>query len=224
MRRVSTLRQSILAGWCLAVLACGALPNDTGTRPDPTPEPGAPAPTADPVANPNPTPTPVLGTTPKPTPTPSSSPEPSPEPSPSPTSGPPEGAGACGSPLPPELSAINVKVHLRGADAWTLDSTPLVGPNATYCAQIGYTDGRSMCPVRPEGNPEREACELYVTGRAKDTGRAGPTWYFNGSFCAGPARGCENHPENQYQLLVYTGGVFRACGKNGVCGEVNADR
>ena len=40
-------------------------------------------------------------------------------------------------------------------------------------------------------------------GYAKDTGRTGPTWTFNGNYCTGRASGCENHPTNQYELLVY---------------------
>jgi hypothetical protein len=204
-----------LAAACLAV-ACGSL--DTPTRPEPTPEPATPPPV---VAQPGPTPTPILGL-PGPAPTPT--PDATPQPSPTPTASPGEGASACGTPLPPPLSDINVKIHIRGNDAWVIDSTPLVGPDAAYCAAIGFTDGRSMCPVRPEGNPQREACELYVTGRAKDTGRPGPTWYFNGSFCSGRGVGCENSPENQYQALVYTGGVVRACGMGDVCGEVTVER
>ena len=218
--RVSTTRAlgAVLAASCLLAWACGSLPNDTATQPDPPTQPVATAPTAEP--NPNPTATPVLGgPAPKPTPTPTS--EATPQPSPTPGSN--EGFGACGSPLPPALSALNVKVHIRGADGWTLDSTPLVGPDAAYCAKIGFTDGRSMCPVRPEGNPERTACELYVTGRATDTGRPGPTWTVGGRFCTGRASGCENSGDNQYQLRVFQGGVFKACGRNGVCGEVEAD-
>ena len=208
---------ALLAASCLLAWACGSLPDDTPTQPDPTPQPVAATPTAEP--NPNPTGTPVLGgPAPKPTPTPEATPQPSPTP------GSTEGSGACGSPLPPALSALNVKVHLRGAEAWILDSTPLVGPDATYCARIGFTDGRSVCPVRPEGHPERGACELYVTGRAADTGRPGPTWTFGGRFCTGRSSGCENSAENQYQLRVFQGGVFRACGRNGVCGEIEADR
>ncbi len=117
-----------------------------------------------------------------------------------------------------------MKVHQRGAEAWTLDSTPLVGPDAAYCASIGFTDGRTVCPVRQEGNPERQACELYVTGRATDTGRPGPTWSSANGLCTGRASGCENTADNQYQLRIFQGGVFKACGKNGVCGEVQADR
>jgi hypothetical protein len=200
---------------CLLAVACQlgqpppTLPEPRSTTPAPTPEPGTPGPT----------PTPILGAPgPAPTATPSSSPEPTPEPSA------PPGASGCGSPIPPDLSRIEVKVHIKGPNAWTLDSTPLVGPNREYCAKIGFTDGRSFCPVRAEGHPERVACEAYVTGRAKDTGRPGPTWYFEGRFCTGQASGCDNSPENQYQLLVYRGGTFQACAQSGVCGEVFADR
>jgi hypothetical protein len=105
-----------------------------------------------------------------------------------------------------------------------LDSTPLVGPDVAYCAKIGFTDGRSFCPVRPEGHPERAACELYVTGRAADTGRPGPTWYRGSNFCTGPASGCSNHDDNQYLLVAHASGSYRACARSGVCGEVDVDK
>jgi hypothetical protein len=207
---------AILVASCLLVWSC-SLPDTTPTQPDPT-QSAAPVPTAAP--NPNPTPTPIMGSpAPKPTPTPETSPAPTPEPSAT-----PGGASGCGSPTPPPLSKIKVDVHLRSGDAWVLDSTPLVGPDVEYCAKIGFTDGRAMCAVRPEGNPEREACELYVTGRAADTGRPGPTWYLNGSFCAGRASGCENHPDNQYLVVAYRAGKYTACARNGVCGEVDVDK
>jgi len=213
-RELGSLHALAVGALCLAALACGSL--GSPTRPEPTPEPATPPPAAQPA----PTPTPVLGLPgPAPTPTPEATPEPGPSPG-----NPGEGAAACGDPVPPELSSINVKIHIKGDEAWIIDSTPLVGPNAAYCAKIGFTDGRQFCPVRPEGNAQREACELYVTGRAKDTGRPGPTWTFGGSFCTGPAMGCKNHPDNQYQALVYRGGLIKACGKNGVCGEVSVDR
>jgi hypothetical protein len=215
MRGLGTaLAASLLLAW-----AC-SLPNDTPTEPDPT---SSAAPTPTPAANPNPTPTPVLGApAPRATPTPEPTAEPSPEPTPDP-GGSGEGAAECGQPLPPALSTIKVKVHLRLENAWVLDSTPLVGPDAAYCAKIGFTDGRSMCPVRPEGNPEREACELYVTGRAVDTGRPGPTWRLDGRLCQGPASGCENHPDNQYLLVAYRAGTYQACSQGGVCGEVDVN-
>lgn len=213
---------------CLVVVAlavagasCGKL--DSPTKPTPTPEPVSSAPPASGEPNPNPTPTPVLGLpAPKPTPTPTpDSTSPSPSPTPTPSAG--EGASACGDPLPPAVTRMQVNVHLRGGERWILDSTPLVGPDLEYCRKIGFTDSRSYCPVRPEGNPQRSACELYAIGRAKDTGRAGPTWYRDGKFCTGRTSGCENNGDNQYLLDVYLGGTYQACASNGVCGEVVAD-
>jgi hypothetical protein len=119
---------------------------------------------------------------------------------------------------------MEAKVHLRGTDSWILDSTPLVGPDAEYCRTIGFTDGRSFCAVRPEGNPQRAACELYAIGRAKDTNRPGPTWYLDGQMCHGRTNGCDNHPDNQYLLIAYRAGTYRPCAGNGVCGEVTVDR
>jgi hypothetical protein len=206
----------VLAAACLAAWACGSLSNDTPTQPGPRSPTAAPAP----AANPNPTPTPVLG---GPAPSATPTPEPGASPTPDPTT-PGEGSAECGSPTPPDLSKMNVNVHLRGGGAWVLDSTPLVGPDVEYCAKIGFTDGRSFCPVRPEGNPERGACELLVTGRAADTGRPGPTWHLDDRFCTGRASGCENHPDNQFLLVAYLGGHYTACGRNGVCGEVDVDK
>lgn len=201
---------------CLTAWACGSL--ESPTVPEPTPQPGSPT-ASTPAPNPNPTPTPVLaGPAPKPSPTP----EPGATPDPSATPAAPQASG-CGDPLPGALAQINVKVHQRGDSRWLLDSTPIVGPDAAYCAKIGFTDGRSMCPVRVEGHPEREACELYVTGRARDTGRSGPTWYVDGSLCTGPPA-CDNHPDNQYQVFAYKNGLYKACGKNDVCGELTVAR
>jgi hypothetical protein len=132
---------------------------------------------------------------------------------------PPAGSG-CGAPYPAPISAMRCKQHVRGPGFLTLDSTALVGPDPGYCAEIGYTDGRSMCPVRIEGSPERAACEEWRVGYAKDTGRPGPTWTFNGQYCTGPASGCENHPDNQYDLNVYTTGTFTVCAQTGYCCDV----
>jgi hypothetical protein len=220
----STLRALavvVLAGASLAFASCGKL--DSPTRPTPTPEPVSSAPPVSTEPNPNPTPTPVLGLPgPKPTPTPEGA-EPTPAPTPTPSTGGGEGASTCGEPLPPPVTRMQVAVHLRGGERWILDSTPLVGPDLEYCRKIGFTDSRSFCPVRPEGHPQRSACELYAIGRAKDTGRAGPTWYRDGRFCTGKASGCENNGDNQYLLDVYLGGTYQACASNGVCGQVDAD-
>ena len=43
------------------------------------------------------------------------------------------------------------------------DCTPQIC-NSAYCRQAGWTDGRSCCAVRQEGDPTREACELKAMG------------------------------------------------------------
>ena len=219
VRRVSRPRvvAAALAASCLGLWACGSL--DSPTVPEPTSQPGPPT-AGTPPPNPSPTPTPILG---GPTPKPSPTPEPGASPEPSPSPGAPGDAGGCGAPVPPSLATLVVKVHQQGDNRWVLDSTPQVGPDAAYCAKIGFTDGRSVCPVRVEGHPEREACELYVTGRASDTGRGGPTWSVDGQPCAG-VDSCLNHPDNQYQVFAYKNGLYKACGKNGACGETTVAR
>ena len=206
---VARSRPVLLAALVLAVGACseGTKTPTTQRMPDAASFiPAAPAP--------QPTPTPVPGTTPEPTPFPGD-----------PDPGRPGGGGStatagCGQPFPPSLSRINVKLHGQQSDRALLDATPLVA-DAAYCSQIGFPD-RSLCPVRPEGHPERVACETAVVGVASDTGRAGPTWSANGTSCTGPTGGpsCLNHPENQYLAFAYGAGVFRACAASGVCGEI----
>jgi hypothetical protein len=128
---------------------------------------------------------------------------------------PPVGSG-CGRPYPPPVTRFNCKVHLKSNEFYTLDSTPLVGPNAEYCYGIGFTDGRTICPIRPEGAPDREACEHWRVGKAKDSGRFGPTWRKgDGTFCTGPDSGCANHPDNQYQLFTYRSGTYTVTAENG---------
>ncbi len=185
---------------------CGGGDTKAPTRPAPLPDvasiPTAPAP--------QPTATPVPGS----------------EPDPDPVPGTPGGgggvSGSCGEPAPPPVSRMNVKLHGAQGDRSLLDSTPLVGPDAAYCKKIGFSDGRTICPVRAEGHPERQACEAARVGRASDTGRPGPTWSANGKRCNGPDGGaaCLNHPDNQYLAFAYGSGSFRACTASGVCGEV----
>lgn len=159
-----------------------------------------------------------------PTPTPRPTAVPTPSPTPVSPDIPPAASG-CGQPYPPPISRVIVKVHIQTPEYWTLDSTAQVGPDMAYCREIGFTDNRSWCPVRPEGHPEREACENWAVGKAEDTGRYGPTWAREGeTWCTGPASGCMQHPENQHQLNVIAGGYYNACVKNEVCGWVKVDR
>ncbi len=174
---------------------------------------------------------PVAGSTPAPSPRPSATPSPgatptplppAPAPTPAPTP-PPGGSGGCGAPLPGPIGRVDAKVHIRGPNQYTLDSTPLVGPDADYCRIVGFTDGRRFCPVRPEGHPERFACEQMIAGRAADTGRFGPTWKRDGAFCDGLIN-CANHPDNQYLLWAYKSGLYTACFQGIYCGEVVVER
>ena len=144
---------------------------------------------------------------------------------------PPAGNG-CRKPYPPPVSRMNVKIHFKQRDFWNLDSTPIVGHDAAYCKRIGYTDGRSLCPVRPEGAPDRVACENWRVGQAKDTGKPGPTWTRtdaagNESYCLKHWNGvneCEHHPANAYQLLAIARGTYKVCTASGVCNSVYVDR
>jgi hypothetical protein len=116
------------------------------------------------------------------------------------------------------------KLHLYGPDFYTLDSTAIVGPDGAYCTAAGFFDGRDLCPVRPPDSAERVPCETWRVGKAKDTGRPGPTWTVNGKSCTGPDSGCENHPTNQYALLVYKSGTYQVCANSGSCCSVEVER
>jgi hypothetical protein len=118
---------------------------------------------------------------------------------------------------------MNTKIHIRGPSRYTLDTTPIVH-DQEYCRKIGFTDGRIDCPVRTEGTPDRLACEIYAIGYAADTGRPGPTWTRNGKYCTGAQDDCETHPDTQFLLWAYGGGLYKACSDDGVCGSVQVDR
>jgi hypothetical protein len=132
----------------------------------------------------------------------------------------------CGQPYPPQISHFGVRIFLRTEEYWTLDSTPQID-NAAYCAALGYTDGRSRCPLRPEGDPERVPCEGWRVGIAKDTLRLGPTWQRDGKYCTDPASGCTNSADNQFQLWVYKGDgkdhVYTVCTEDAGCGSITFD-
>jgi hypothetical protein len=131
-----------------------------------------------------------------------------------PASAPPIGSG-CGRPYPPPISRFYCKIHLKNKQFYTLDSTPIVGPDSAYCAAVGMPE-RALCPIRVPGTPDREACENWRTGIAKDTGKPGPTWTMaDGSYCTGPDSGCAHHPDNAFQLLAYKSGSYTVVGQTG---------
>lgn len=162
-------------------------------------------------------PTPIVGVSPTPAPTPTPDPN-----------VPPEGSG-CGKPYPPDITRLSVKIHLKENDSWTVDSTPLVGPDFEYCREVGFTDGRTICPLRQEGADDRAACELWRSGKAKDTGQPGPTWTVTlkdgtTSYCTGPEGACDRHPAGPFSIKAIKGGLYKVCTEKGACGEVDVDR
>jgi hypothetical protein len=127
---------------------------------------------------------------------------------------PPIGSG-CGRPYPPPVSRFNCKINLKNKQYYTLDSTPLVGPDPSYCYSIGYPD-RAICPLRLPGAADRLACENWRVGKAKDTGKPGPTWTkADGTYCTGPDSGCQHHPDNPYELWTFKGGTYIVSGETG---------
>ncbi|MCM2256211.1 MAG: hypothetical protein NDJ94_11125 [Vicinamibacteria bacterium] len=151
-------------------------------------------------------------------------------PTPAPTPTPNPFAAACGTPLPP-LSAsygYRIKVQLEPRPTLkVLNASPLVR-DAAYCAAAGFP-GSNTCNTRLETDPQREACDHYISGISK-TGRPGPDWYEvkNGQNveCSGMGRpelgaACGYKDITQYMIDISAAGKFRACspatGQCGVC-------
>jgi hypothetical protein len=136
-------------------------------------------------------------------PTPAPTPTPVPTPTPAPLN--------C-SPTPPPLRYVKVKVHEDQGYRKVLDSKPIVQNVDDYCARVGVP-GRYFCDTRLEGDPQRVACDYMAMGRAKDTGRYGPTWAYDGKPCAAGTEepGCSNHQTNQFLVVAKGAGEFEAC-------------
>jgi len=140
----------------------------------------------------------------------------------------------CPSPTPGPLDRMNAVIHaMPMPDRMVLDSTPQQC-EGSICG-FYWDPPRRCCPPRPEGfdragdgpdesdEAEVRSCNGQVAGFAQDTGREGPTWTFNEQPCTeeATARRCRNHANNQFLVFIYGGGgTARACGRNGVCGEV----
>jgi hypothetical protein len=137
-------------------------------------------------------------------------------PTPGPTA-PPVGLPAgmvCGSPTPPPLLRMSLKIHAGEPGRLILDSKPLVANEDGYCDKVGFGDWK-FCETRAEGHPEREACDYLVTGRASDTGRWGPTWYHDNDVCSAVPGVCVNHGSNQFLAVAKDKGEYRACAAAG---------
>ena len=139
---------------------------------------------------------------------------------PTPTPTPPVAAspGTC-SPTPTPLYGIKVKVHDDSGFRKILDSRPQVVNVDGYCAAVGFGAGDRFCFTRAEDDPQAPACDALAVGKAGDTGRWGPTWFYEGKPCTAigeDAVGCQNHSDNQFLVIAKGTGEFAACANPGV--------
>lgn len=143
-----------------------------------------------------------------PTPLPTATPAPTPTPTPTPAGGLPPGM-TC-NPTPPPLLYVAVKIHAGDSDRVILDTKPVVPNIDNYCDRVGFGSWK-YCDTRPEGDPERVACDYLAIGKAADTGRWGPTWYYGNDLCSNQPTNCANHSVNQFFAVAKAKGVFEAC-------------
>ena len=97
-----------------------------------------------------------------------------------------------------------------GSGRLILDSKPQVTNLDGYCERVGFGDWK-FCDTRKEGDSQRVACDYLATGKAKDTGRWGPTWIGEGKPCGAEFSNCVNHPSEQFKVVVKDRGEFQAC-------------
>jgi hypothetical protein len=135
-------------------------------------------------------------------------------PTPTQTAAPAEDPLIACTPAPPPIYGFIVKIHDDLGYKKILDSRGLV-QDITYCTAVGYPN-YNICVVRDEMDPQAVTCNNRLTGKAEDTGRYGPTWFWNGQPCrpiqdpaSGP--GCKNHPTNQFMLFAFGPGEYMAC-------------
>ena len=117
-------------------------------------------------------------------------------------------------PTPPPLLRMQLKIHDDSGDRKVLDSKPLVVNVDHYCDRMGFGSWK-FCDTRQEGDPQRTACDYLVTGKAEDTGRWGPTWYYVSDLCSDFPDKCANHPENQFLVVAKATGIYEACAADG---------
>jgi hypothetical protein len=127
-----------------------------------------------------------------------------------------ESPGVC-NPTPPPLYGVKVKIHDDSGFRKILDSRPQVVNTTTspsYCEQVEQGNGPFCFPRTEGGDLQMFACDSLAMGRALDTGRWGPTWYYNGKPCdavGDTTPGCRNHPDNQFLVIAKGPGEYAAC-------------
>jgi hypothetical protein len=131
-------------------------------------------------------------------------------------------AGMTCSPTPPPLLRMQVSLWRDHGDGMILDSKPVVPNVDHYCDRVGFGDWK-FCDTRPEGDPERVACDYLATGKA-DTGRWGPSWIGEGKPCGSEFSLCTLHPDNQFLAIAKAKGEFKACASQLAPVAANGDR
>ncbi len=116
-------------------------------------------------------------------------------------------------PTPPPLYGIAVTLRDASGYRKIIGARPIVANYDGYCGKVGFDPNQGFCDTRQDGDPARAACDAVAVGRSGDTGRYGPTWYYEGGPCAqtGDVQGCENHPTDQFLAYTKGGGEFAAC-------------
>jgi hypothetical protein len=125
-------------------------------------------------------------------------------------------AGMVCDPTPPPLYGMAVKIHGGNSDRAVLDSKPVVWNVDNYCDRVIGVSGR-FCETRKEGDAQRVACDYLAVGKASDTGRWGPRWYYNDQPCDGPNfNSCAHHASEQFLVIAKAAGRFEACAASDV--------
>jgi len=131
-------------------------------------------------------------------------------------------------PTPPPVLYMLTKMHAFGGNRNVLDSAPQVENVDNYCDRVGIGQ-QKFCFTRPEGDAQRVACDYLATGKAKDTGRWGPAWFFEGKPCSQvPEKaGCSYDTDSvdQFKVVAKGDGEYAACiyppGRDRICGVCN---
>jgi hypothetical protein len=149
-------------------------------------------------------------------------PTPTPTPLPTPTTTP---TLAC-NPAPPALYGFRLSVRESSGYRKVLAAKPLVANVDGYCGKVGFDPNQGFCATRPDGDPLLSACDAAAVGRAKDTGRPGPTWFYEGGPCTGNTaeQGCENHPSDQFLVIAKGAGEFAACAADAIAVDPDGSR
>jgi hypothetical protein len=136
---------------------------------------------------------------------------PTPVPTPTPKAAPTLPSGmVCPDPTPPPMLRMNVKIHGYEGNRIIFDSKPVFPNVNNYCERAGFGNWK-YCDSRPEGDPERTACDYLATGFSDETERWGPTWYLDQRPCGIDPTKCAHQPENQFLTVGKVRGTYAAC-------------